>query len=124
MTYGLISISDLKIHCIVGIYPHERLEPQDLFIDLELKIDLTAIEQSEQLDDTVDYATLSEQLSQLIQERRFELIENLALSSCSFILQHWTKIEWCKIKVKKPAAIPNSKYAAITIEQHRSALFP
>ena len=81
MKSALISISDLKIHCIVGIYPHERIEPQDLFLDLELKIDLTAIEHSQNLDDTVDYAALSQQLTLMIQERQFELIENVEVSN-------------------------------------------
>ena len=115
-----ITIKQLEIICIVGILAHERKFPQKIELDIELELDLTAFLISQELKDSANYAEIGTFLTEWICEARFELLETLAIQSCDVILEKWSCITQSKITVKKPSAIPNAKYASVTVERKRS----
>ena len=72
-----IFIRDLLVRCIVGIYPEERKEKQDVKINMVLYTDLRKAGQSDDIDDTVNYKTIKKQVLKMVQESDFFLIEKL-----------------------------------------------
>jgi len=116
---GVISISNLQVSCVIGVYEHERKNPQNLFIDLELECDIYKAGKSDNLIDTLDYFCLTEHLKTLYKKHSFRLIESLAELTCSEILDKWEKVNTCRIKIKKPDALPEADYAAVYIERKR-----
>jgi len=116
---GVVSICNLKIPCIIGVHEHEQKTPQDLFVDLELDCDISKAAKSDDLSETIDYFFLKEYLQTLFEKHRFKLIESLAEFSCSEILKNWEKVNTCRIKIKKPGALPEADYAAVYIERKR-----
>ncbi|MBM73761.1 MAG: dihydroneopterin aldolase [Proteobacteria bacterium] len=116
---GTIRIDCLEIVCIVGILPHERQLPQKIILDVELDVNLGAICTSRNLNDSVDYAEVAQFLTDQIVMSQYELLETLTMESCSNLLKKWPRITCCKITVKKPSAIPNAKYASVSIKKHQ-----
>jgi len=114
-----ISIEQLEIICIVGILDHERKFPQKVLMDIDLEMDLNPFLVSRNLEDSADYAEIASFLTKWITEAQFDLLETLAIESCNIVLKKWTQISQCKITVKKPAAIPNAKYASVSIQLKR-----
>ena len=53
---GTIGIEELRISCIIGIFPQERVQEQELILDLEFELDFSKMVQEQNIDDTVDYA--------------------------------------------------------------------
>ena len=116
---GTVFVQDLKITCIVGIYPKERELLQNLFLDVEFDLDFGDAETTEDVSHTVDYAEVSNLLESWVQEQKFQLIETLAERGCTLIFNRWPSIQRCKIKVKKPGAVPQAQYAAVMVERFR-----
>jgi 7,8-dihydroneopterin aldolase/epimerase/oxygenase len=117
---GTVYVYDLKITCVVGIYPKERALLQNLFLDIEFDIDFEAAERTENVESTVDYAEVSNRLESWVQKEKFQLIETLAERACVLLFEEWDIIHRVKIKVKKPGAVPQAKYAAVMVERLRT----
>ena len=66
----VLSINGLSLECVVGVYPHERGEPQPLILDLDLVIDTEEAARSERIARTIDYDAMAGQLTFLLQAGR------------------------------------------------------
>jgi dihydroneopterin aldolase len=71
----ITGLRELGVH---GVLPEERTRPQPFQVDIELAIDTRAAAQSDQLDDTVDYAAVCEAVSRVVSSEHYQLLERLA----------------------------------------------
>lgn len=113
---GVLDIHDLRVRCIVGIHTHERKVEQDLFVDVHLEFDFSEAARTEQIAHTIDYTRLAEMLEAWMQREKFQLIETLAARACHLITDEWPQIKHCRVTIKKPGALPEARYAAVTSE--------
>jgi dihydroneopterin aldolase len=109
-----IGFENLKIQCIIGVYPEERQEPQEILVDLYIKAH--CIVANDQIQDTVSYAYLAELCSQLAQEGKYRLLETYAAEALNKIVA-LEKVEWAKIRIKKPKAIRDAQHALVEMER-------
>lgn len=114
---GTIFLQDLKILCIVGIHPKERDFKQALFLDIEVDQDFSSASHSEFVGDTVDYSVLAEAVETLITTRQYQLIETAAEEICQLVFDRWPQVTRCKVKIKKPAAVPQAAFSAVSVER-------
>ena len=114
-----IRIHDLKISCIIGVYPRERVTLQPLFLDIDMEIDIRQAAKTENVRDTVDYAGVAQMLTNLVQDKKFKLIESVAVQSCDLIMSIYTNVIFCRVQVRKPEAMPQAKWVSVVVEQHR-----
>lgn len=113
----ILSIRELKISCIVGVYPDERKHEQELYVDVDLWRDFTDAALSDRLPDTIDYTRLASELTAFIRAERFQLIEALAHRACDLLLAGHPTLQRCKVSIRKPSALPHAAYAAISVEK-------
>ena len=59
-----------------GLFEQERKDGQDFFVDLTLSVDLTAAAQSDAIDDTVNYAEITDLVVEEITTKPVNLIES------------------------------------------------
>ena len=104
---GTVGVRKLKVHTIVGLLPHERIQKQDIFVSIEMRIDFRRcnLEGVEELSHSVDYAAVAEDITTWIQAREFELLESIALLGTERILTQYPAVSSCTIEIEKPAAI-------------------
>ena len=114
-----ISLVDLEIICIIGIHPHERVQEQKLFIDINLDVDFEDSIISDDINDTIDYTLIAELATQLAILKKHQLIESFCSDLNNLLLDKFKIIQKSKITVKKPNALPKAKYAAFTMEKSR-----
>ena len=74
MNCDRIFIRDLALRCIIGIFPEERREKQDIIINVILEADLTPAAASDQLADTVDYKALKKKILALVDGEHVALL--------------------------------------------------
>ena len=110
-----IVISGLKVRCVIGIKPEERLAAQEIMIDLELSAALSKAAQSDDIKDTVDYDDLARKLTGFVERSRFNLIEKLAYETAK-IAKDISGSEEVLITVKKPSALKNADYSAVSMK--------
>jgi FolB domain-containing protein len=100
-----LKISDLKVLCIIGDRPEERLKEQELMVDVDICIPDGAAD-SDNLADTVDYAMLAEKIKNVLKESKPQMIERAAkivhdaVSSEKNILS-------AEVRIKKSGAVEN-----------------
>jgi len=113
-----IHIRDLALRCIVGVYPEERREKQDVTIHLTLHADLRRACQSDRLEDTVDYKTLKKQVVALVEGSRFMLVERLAESIAGVCLRN-RRIRRVDVRVEKPSALRFARTVDVELSRGR-----
>lgn len=116
---GQIRISDLRVVCVIGVHPHERQRPQPLRLDLELTRDFAQAAASDDVRHTTDYSEVAAAITELLQERRFRLLETLAVEGCQLVLARWPEVQRCALHVKKASALPQAAHAAVRLELSR-----
>ena len=83
-----IYIRDLAVRCIVGIYPEERREKQDVVVNITLFADLRRAGASDDLGDTVDYRAVKKAVIGLVEASQYQLVERLAERIAEVCLAH------------------------------------
>ena len=63
-----ICIRDLRTSCIIGIFPEERITPQEVVLNITLYADLLQAAKTDDIEDTVDYKRVKKQVLALVAE--------------------------------------------------------
>ncbi len=113
-----IHIRDLMCRCIVGIYPDERREKQDVIIDITLWADYRAACRSDDIADTVDYKAIKKQVIRMVEDSSFQLIERLAEEIAGICLAN-PRVEKVAVSVDKPGALRFARSVAVEIVRAR-----
>jgi len=114
-----IFIRKLALRCIIGIYPEERVEKQDIVINVEMHCDLRKAGRSDDLNDTVDYKSIKKAILALVETSSYLLIESLAESIADIALAN-DKVEQVVVTIDKPGALRFAKSSAVEITRTRS----
>lgn len=109
-----IHIRDLAARCIVGINPDERVNKQDIVINLTLYADLRKAGQSDRLADTVDYKAVKRKVLALVEGSSFLLLERLAEAIAEACLAQ-PGVRRVRVLVEKPAALRFARTVGVEI---------
>lgn len=111
---GKIIIKGLKARAVIGVNEDERINPQTITLDIVIKKDLSISAGSDDINDTVDYDVLSTKVNEFVSSSSFFLIEKLAAQTALYIKELAAASE-VELKIKKPGALKNADYAAVSI---------
>jgi len=109
-----IHIRDLLIRCILGIYPEERKDKQDVIINITLHADLSVAAQSDNIDDTINYKIIKKDVVEMVQQSEFFLLEKMADEIAGIALQN-PQVRQVDVMVDKPGALRFARSVAIEI---------
>ena len=115
-----IIIEGLKVDTVVGCFNWERQIIQPLMLDLTLQTNLEQASNSDELEDTMNYAEICEISSKVIQEAQPKLIEHAAKLVINALFTQFSAIESIIITIRKPAIIPQANSVGIRLERHRN----
>lgn len=116
---GTTGLHDLRIDCIVGIHPHERVTPQPVILDLELDYDFAPAAASDAIADVINYDAVVAQVTDLIQSRKFQLIESMAEATVALLWARHPSIERIRLEIRKPAAVPAAASSFVRVDRSR-----
>ncbi len=116
---GTTGLKDLRVDCIVGIYPHERAEVQTVRLDIELDYDFGPPAASDAIADAVDYDRIAAWVTELLQVERFQLIETMAERAAALLLDRIPPARAVRVEVRKPAAVPAAACSFVRVERAR-----
>jgi dihydroneopterin aldolase len=86
-----------------GVSDEERAEPQPFEVDLVLRLDLARPGETDDLADTVDYASLFDLTRDIVEGRQFHLIEALAAAILEAVMAAHA-VDDVEVRVRKPKA--------------------
>ncbi len=114
----IIKIENLKLRTIVGIYEWEKKTKQDIVINVEIEFDGTKAIESDDIEDTVDYKTITKQIIAMVEGAQFNLIERIAGEAMRIVMQN-QKVEKASVRVDKPGALRFTDSVSVTQTQER-----
>ncbi len=111
-----IFIKDLLLRTIIGINEDERLNRQDVLINLVLDVDTSKAGETDSIDDAINYRTITKNVISLVESSRFMLVEKLAEEIAEICLKD-SRVNFAEVRVEKPAALRFSKSVGIEIKR-------
>lgn len=115
-----IILKNIKLYGYHGVLPKEREEGQKFKIDIELFLDLKKAGESDNLEDTVDYAQVYDIVKRINENNKFRLIEKFANVISQEIMSTYKEIQEVSVCVKKPSAPIKGKFKWMGVEIKRS----
>ncbi len=112
-----VFITNLALDALIGVYEHEKLNPQKIIIN----IDLTVSEDKRDIDDklagVVCYETIVNKIKTILAAGHVNLVETLAEQFADACLED-SRVIAARVRLEKPDAI--SEAASVGIEIERS----
>jgi dihydroneopterin aldolase len=100
-----IFINALRVDCIIGVFDHERDRPQPLFVDVELGLDTAESAYGGRIAATCDYGRVADELSALLEFRRYKLLEMAAEELAAMLVGVHPNVDEVRLRLTKPQAL-------------------
>ncbi len=120
MNVGTIGFEGCKISCIIGNNEDERINPQDIFIDLKVIYDFSKAAEEDCFEDAICYAALADTVKDLAIKKQYKLLETLACDIIDTLMTNF-KLSWVFVKIKKPGAIHFAQCSFVELERGKRA---
>ena len=116
---GTTGLHNLRIDCIVGVYEHEREDTQPVFLDLEVDYDFAEAAGSDDIAHAVNYDQIVSMVTELVQARKFQLLEAMAEAIALMLMERIPVIECLRLEIRKPEAVPAAADSYVWVERER-----
>ncbi len=111
-----IIIKNLKVNCIIGTKPEERINKQEIILDITFSYDMSKAADTDNLEFAVDYESLKNRVVSFVEDSSYLLVEKLTTEIKNIILKEDDKIDKVSLLLKKPNALKaDTDYIAIKI---------
>ena len=117
---GTTGLKTLRVDCVVGVYESERTQPQPVEVDVELDYDFAPAAGSDALADAIDYDGVAAELTALLQQGRFTLIEAMAEAVAGRLLERLAEVRAVRLEIRKPRAVPAAACSFVRLERTRT----
>ncbi|WP_309122852.1 dihydroneopterin aldolase [Paenibacillus sp.] len=102
-----------------GVFAEENRLGQRFYVSLELKLDLSKAGETDDLQHTVNYAEVYGLVKDVVEGETFKLLEALAETLASRILDAYAKIHEVTVRVMKPHPPFDIVFDGVTVELTR-----
>lgn len=110
-----VSIRDLRISTVIGVYDWEREIEQTLVFSVDMVAEVPRAAATDNLSDALDYSATAQAIRTVVRDGKFRLIETAAERVADHLLSGYP-VRWVRVEVVKP--LPSEGYtAAVTIER-------
>jgi 7,8-dihydroneopterin aldolase/epimerase/oxygenase len=111
----IVSIRDLRVSTVIGVYDWERETEQALTFSVDMSADVARAAARDDLRDALDYSAVAHTVKCVVIEGKFQLIETAAERVAQTLIADYG-LSWVRVQVIKP--ITSEGYtAAITVER-------
>jgi dihydroneopterin aldolase len=114
-----LAVRGIAVHGHHGVFEVERREGQEFRIDLVLGMDTRGAARSDDVQDTVDYGTLVDQVRSAVAGDPVDLIETLAQRIADICLRN-DQVDNVEVTVHKPHAPIQATFDDVALTINRS----
>ena len=112
----IVFIEELSVITTIGVYDWEQTIQQKLVFDIEMGWDNRKAAASDDVNDCLSYADISDAVIKHVEMQRFALVERVAEEIADLLLQRFNS-PWVRIKVSKPGAVAQACNVGVVIER-------
>lgn len=111
-----IQIRGLEVFAWHGVGLEEKEKGQPFILDVDMECNLKKAGQTDALGDTVNYALVVEEITRVMREKSYDLIERAAARVAEAVLQMDDRIWRVRVLLKKPEAPIQAKFDYVAVE--------
>ncbi len=114
-----IIIKDLLLRGIIGINEEERVNQQDILINIVMYADTRAAANSDDINDAINYRTITKRIIRHVEGSSDFLVEKLVNDIARIILVEYD-LDRVIVRLEKPGALRFAKSVGIEIDRSRN----
>ncbi|MBT0588048.1 dihydroneopterin triphosphate 2'-epimerase [Alteromonas oceanisediminis] len=104
LNQATIRIKNLRLRTYIGINEDEIKNKQDVVVNVKIHYDAEQATNSDQMDDALNYKTITKAIIRLVEDNRFYLLEKLTADVLAIAAEHrW--VSYAEVEVDKPHAL-------------------
>lgn len=112
----IVFIEQLNVITTIGAYDWEQTIRQKLVFDIEMAWDNRKSAASDDVNDCLSYADVSETVITHVESQNFALVERVAEEVAALLLTKFNS-PWVRIKLSKPGAVVQAANVGVIIER-------
>lgn len=113
-----IRVKDLRVRTFIGIKEEEILNKQDVLINLTMLYPAQDAVQGNNIEQALNYRTITKAIIRHVEENRFALLERLTQELLDLVMAH-PQVRYAEVEVDKPHALRFAESVSITLTGHR-----
>lgn len=117
LSNAIINIRNLRLRTFIGFNPEERTKKQDVVLNIEIRYAVNAAALQDEVQEALNYKTITKQIIKLVEEGQFLLLERLVadvLECCSGP----SEVSFARVTVDKPHALRFADSVSLSLEYH------
>ncbi|MEH7126234.1 dihydroneopterin aldolase [Bacillus sp. JJ1532] len=115
-----ITLTKMAFYGFHGVFPEETRLGQRFFVDLTVEADLKRAGETDNLEDSINYAELYQVCKDIVEGKPFKLVEAVAEKIAGEMLNHFEAISQVNVRVIKPDPPIAGHYESVAVEITRS----
>ncbi len=115
---AIIRINDLKVRALIGAYSWERVNKQELVINITLEYDASKACGSDKLKDALNYEAVASQAIKTVERSRYVLLEKLTAKLLAGIMAD-KRVQSAHVRIDKPLAVPQARCVSFELSAER-----
>ena len=119
-----IQVKDLRLRTIIGIFPWEKENKQDVILNIKITFNGEQAGLSDKIADTLDYKTITKKIIHFVENNQFELIESMVNQVLDIIMDpdrpNHELIEQAFVEIDKPGALRFADSVSINNTRHKN----
>ena len=115
---AIIRIKNLRLRAFIGIKEEEIANRQDVVINIEIRYPADTARNSEDINDALNYRTITKSIISHVENNRFSLLEKLTQDVLDIAREHhW--VTYAEVEVDKVHALRYADSVSITLSWQR-----
>lgn len=113
-----IRVKDLRLRTYIGIKEEEILNRQDVLINLTILYPAAEAVEVNQIDQALNYRTITKAVIRHVEDNRFALLERLTQELLDLVMAY-EQVVYAEVEVDKPHALRFAESVSITLSAER-----
>ncbi|MCL1126286.1 dihydroneopterin triphosphate 2'-epimerase [Shewanella surugensis] len=115
---AIIRIKNLRLRTFIGIKDDEMQNKQDVIINASIHYCANKARNSDNMDDALNYRTITKKIISLVENHRFSLLENLT-NQVLYIASEHPWVDLAQVEIDKPHALRFADSVSLTLSYQK-----
>ena len=109
-----INIRNLRLRTFIGFNPEEMVKQQDVVLNIEIDYDVAASALEDNVDDALNYKTITKKVIEHVEQGQFLLLEKLVSDVLQICSEH-PSVSHARVTIDKPHALRFADSVSLTL---------
>lgn len=119
---AIIRIKNLRLRTYIGIKEDEINNKQDVIINAQIHYSAQDAANSDDMDNALNYRTITKRIIALVEHQRFSLLEKLTAEVLAITAEH-AAVRFAEVEIDKPHALRFADSVSLTLSVNKQPLY-